>query len=224
MPTYLVTGANRGLGLQFARQLSARGEEVLATARRPAEAAALGDLGVEVFPLDVAEATSVAALARGLGGRPIDVLINNAGVGVGHAPLGGLDYDELRRAFEVNALGPLRVTEGLLDNLRRGGRRLVANVTSKMGSISDNGSGGSYAYRASKSALNMLTRSLSIDLRAEAFTCVLLHPGWVRTDMGGASAPLEASQSVAGMLAVLDSLTPARSGEFLDYSGERVPW
>lgn len=224
MSTYLVTGANRGLGLELARQLAARGEDVIATARDPDRAPELAGLGVQVELLDVSDAGSVGALVRRLEGRAIDVLVNNAGIGVGRSSLGSLDYDELQRAFEVNALGPLRVAEALLDNLRRGERRLIASVTSKMGSIADNGSGGSYAYRASKAALNMIARSLSVDLGPEGFTCVVLHPGWVRTAMGGDAASLGVDESVRGMLEVLAGLTPARNGQFLDYSGATIPW
>ena len=224
MTTYLVTGANRGLGLEFARQLTERGDEVVATARDPKTARELADLGVRVEALDVADGESIRALAERLAGSAIDVLVNNAGVGVTSKPLGKLDMDELRRGFEVNALGPLRVTEALLDHLRRGKQRRIASLTSKMGSIADNTSGGSYAYRASKSALNMLMRSLALDLQGEGFTSVVLHPGWVRTDMGGKNAPLDAPTSVRGMLRVIDGLGPEANGEFFDYSGERVPW
>ncbi len=222
--TYLVTGANRGLGLEFARSLAARGDTVLATARRPQQAEALARICPQVLPLDVADPESVRELARRLEGRPIDVLVNNAGVGVGRTALGALDYDECRAAFEINALGALRVTEALLANLRAGQRRLVCNVTSKMGSVADNSSGGSYAYRASKCALNMITVSLALDLAAQGFTCIALHPGWVRTDMGGAQAPLSVEESVQGMLRVLERATPAQSGAFLDYSGATLPW
>lgn len=224
MSTYLVTGANRGIGLELARRLEARGERVIATARQPGQASALAALGVRVEALDVADGDSVRDLVRRLGEEPIDVLINNAGIGVGRAALGALDYGELRRSFEVNALGPLRLSEALLGHLRRGRRRLVAHITSKMGSIADNGSGGSYAYRASKCALNMLNKSLAVDLAPEGFTCVVLHPGWVRTDMGGPAAPLDVGESVQGLLAVLEGLTPERSGEFLDLTGARIPW
>lgn len=225
MPTtYLVTGANRGLGLEFVRQLVARGETVVAAARRPGQAELLSRACPLVLPLDVADPRSVRELARRLTGRPIDVLVNNAGVGVGRGELGALDYEECRDAFEVNALGPLRVTEALLPNLRAGGRRLICNVTSRMGSIADNASGGSYAYRASKCALNMITRSLALDLSSEGFTCIALHPGWVRTDMGGSQAPLSVEESVRGMLRVLDGAAPATRGAFLDYSGATLPW
>lgn len=222
--TYLVSGANRGLGLEFARQLAARGDTVMATVRRPGAADDLARLGVRIEPLDVASEDSVQALVDRLGDQAIDVLVNNAGIGVGRSALGSLDFDELQQAFETNCLGPLRLTQALLPHLRRGRRRLVANVSSKMGSVADNSSGGSYGYRASKCALNMVSRSLALDLAPEGFTCLVLHPGWVRTDMGGAQAPLSVQESVRGMLALLDAASPEHSGEFRDYTGAAVPW
>jgi NAD(P)-dependent dehydrogenase (short-subunit alcohol dehydrogenase family) len=222
--THIVTGANRGIGLELVRRLAARGDEVIATARRPDAADALRATGARVEALDVADDASVARLAANLGDTAVDVLVNNAGQGVGRSALGSLDMDELRRLFEVNALGPLKVTRALLPMLRRGNRKLIANITSRMGSIADNTSGGSYAYRTSKTALNMIHKSLSLDLAAEGFTCVVLHPGWVRTDMGGAGAPLSVGDSVAGMLRVLDELSPSDNGRFLAFDGEELPW
>ena len=222
--TFLVTGANRGIGLELARQLAARGERVIATARDPEKARELRQLDTRVEALDVADEASVRAFAGRLEGQPVDVLVNNAGVGVGRGELGALDMDELRRCFEVNTLGALRVTQALLENVRAGERKVVANVTSKMGSIADNTSGGSYAYRASKCALNMVTKSLSVDLARDGVTCVVLHPGWVKTDMGGSSAPLSVEESARGLLEVIDGLTPEKTGEFFDYSGETIPW
>lgn len=222
--TYVVTGANRGLGLELARQLAERGETVIATARDLERAQELRALDVRAEALDVSDAASVARFAQRLERSRVDVLINNAGVGVGGETLGELDYDRLTRFFEVNALGALRVSEALLPNLRAGERKLVANMTSKMGSIADNTSGGAYAYRASKSALNMLTKSLALDLAPEGFCCVVLHPGWVRTEMGGGSAPLSVSESVAGLLTVLDGLDSSSAGRFFDHAGAELPW
>ena len=220
---YLVTGANRGIGLEFCRQLAARGDEVTATCRNPTAAEELGELDVVVRQLDVTDAGSVRALAAA-SDRPIDVLVNNAGIGVRSRPLGRLDHDEFRRFLDVNAVGALRVVEALLPQLRRGERRVIANMTSRMGSIDDNTSGGAYAYRASKAALNMVTKSLSIDLAADGFTCVVLHPGWVRTAMGGPDAPVPVETSVSGLLRVLDNLDTADSGSFLDFTGQALPW
>ncbi len=173
--------------------------------------------------LDVTDAESVRRFALSLDGNGVDVLINNAGVG-GRETLGEIDYNQMRHMFEVNAFGALRVTEALLPSMRAGKRKLVANITSKMGSIADNATGGAYAYRASKSALNMLTKSLAHDLQPEGFQCVVLHPGWVQTDMGGESAPLTVEESARGLLAVIDGLSPVDSGRFFDYSGAEIPW
>ena len=220
----LLTGANRGIGLEFARQLAARGDRVVATCRNPDAARELGDLDVQVEPLDVTDAASIARVAELYADRRLDLLINNAGIGVGHRPLGELDYEEMSVFYRTIALGPLQLTESLLTALRRSESRTVVSLTSRVGSIQDNTSGGSYAYRASKAALNAITKSLSIDLGDEGFTCVVLHPGWVQTDMGGASAPLPKEQSVAGMLKVVDGLSPEHSGGFFDYTGESLPW
>jgi NAD(P)-dependent dehydrogenase (short-subunit alcohol dehydrogenase family) len=222
--THVVTGANRGIGLELARQLAQRGEHVIATARRPEAAPQLAELGVRVETLDVADRASVAAFAASLGSEPVDVLVNNAGIGVGGQAFGQLDYDDLERFFRVNSLGALRVAEALLPNLRAGGRRIVANMTSKMGSIADNTSGGAHGYRASKAALNALTKSLAVDLAGEGFVCVVLHPGWVQTDMGGGAAPLSVEDSAAGLIEVIDGLKAADNGSFLDYQGSVVPW
>jgi len=220
----LLTGANRGIGLEFARQLAARGDRVVATCRNPAAASELAALDVQVEPLDVTDAMGIERIAALYADRALDLLINNAGVGVGHRPLGELDYDEMGAFYRTNAVGPLRLTEHLLPALRRVEDRTVVSLTSRVGSIQDNTSGGSYAYRASKAALNAITKSLAIDLADEGFTCVVLHPGWVQTDMGGGNAPLPTEQSVAGMLKVVEGLAPADSGGFFDYTGESLPW
>lgn len=220
----LLTGANRGIGLEFARQLAARGDRVVATCRNPAAASELAALDVQVETLDVVEAASIERIAALYEDRNLDLLINNAGVGVGHRPLGKLDYEEMGIFYATNAVGPLRLIEALLPALRRGEYPTVVSLTSRVGSIQDNTSGGSYAYRASKAALNAITKSLAIDLAEEGFTCVVLHPGWVQTDMGGANAPLPTDQSVAGMLRVLEGLSQEDSGGFFDYTGETLPW
>lgn len=224
MATWLVTGANRGLGLEWTRQLASRGESVIATARKPAGSEALASLGAEVHPLDVAEPGSVAELARALGARPIDVLVNNAGRGGSTAPFDEIDWSDVARFFQVNTIGPMRLTQALLPNLHAGSRKLIVNVTSRMGSIGDNSSGGHYGYRASKAALNMMTRSLALDAGRTGLTCVAIHPGWVATDMGGAGAPLSTMQSVTHMLGVVDRLAASDNGRFLDHQGATIPW
>jgi len=227
---YLVTGAGRGIGLELARQLVARGDEVLATARRPREAAGLQDLArahgdrVIVLPLDVGAPASVAALRGALERERVDVLVNNAGIGGESGRLGELDYDVLRQLFEIDALAPLRVVEAALPALRRGAGRKIVNVTSKMGSIADNGSGGAYGYRMAKVALNMATRSLARDLAGEGLIAFVIHPGWVKTDMGGPNALITPRQSVEGMLRVIDAAGAAESGRFWEWNGREIPW
>jgi len=222
--TYVVTAANRGLGLEFARQLHARGAKVIATARNPDAAEELRGLGLRVEPLDVGDDHSTARFAETLAGEPVDVLINNAGVGVRSRPLEDVDFGDMQTFYEINTIGPLRVTRALLPSLRAGAGKKVVNVTSRMGSIEDNGSGRAYEYRCSKAALNMATKSLALDFGGEGFVCVVLHPGWVQTDMGGNGAPVKPEDSISGMLRVIDRLGPDYNGEFLDFTGESVPW
>jgi NAD(P)-dependent dehydrogenase (short-subunit alcohol dehydrogenase family) len=222
--TFLVTGANRGIGLAFAKQLSQRGDRVIATARQPEKARELGELSVRVEPLDVSDEESVARLAHRLDGERVDVLVNNAGIGEAGPGIARLKMEDLERAFRVNAIGPLDVTRALLPNLRAGRRRLVVSLSSGLGSVSGNREGGWYAYRAAKAALNQLTRTMAAELRNEGFTFVVMSPGWVRTDMGGAGAPLSADDSVAAMLRVIDRLSPSDTGRFLDQKGRAVEW
>ncbi|HVI52686.1 MAG TPA: SDR family oxidoreductase [Candidatus Sulfotelmatobacter sp.] len=224
MPSVLITGANRGLGLEFARQYAADGWQVIATCRRPAEAAALNALGVEVLPLDVADWGQIAALGDELMARPIDLLLNNAGVYGDHQSLGVIEPESWMRTLACNTVAPIMLTQTLLPNLLAGRGQKVAFVTSLMGSIAENSSGAYYAYRSSKAALNAAVRSLSIDMKALGVTTLLLHPGWVQTDMGGASAPLKPAESVSGMRRVIETVGFANSGGFWDYSGKSQPW
>jgi NAD(P)-dependent dehydrogenase (short-subunit alcohol dehydrogenase family) len=222
--TYLITGANRGIGLELARALRRRGGRVIGTAREPGQARELAELDVRLEQLDVSDSASTTALAHRLSGEPIDYLINNAGIYGRMDSLGEIDIDRLPAVFNVNALGALRMTQALLPNLRAGTRKCVVQMTSKMGSIEDNQSGGSYAYRASKAALNAINKSLAVDLAPEGFVCVCLHPGWVRTAMGGAGAPLDSAASAAALVALIHRLTREDNGLFLDYLGKPVPW
>lgn len=228
MATWLITGANRGIGLEFAKHLRAKGESVIATARRPADAEELSGLGVEVLALDVSDQASVDAFAEEVGGRAVDVLINNAGMNPRECDgLSDLDLDDMMATFRTNAGGPLLVTRALLPALAKGSRKLVVNISSQMGSIGkaiSDKAGGNYAYRSSKSALNMVTTLMAEDLRDKGITCVMMHPGWVRTDMGGPQATLSTDESVSGMLSVIDRLTPRDSGVFIDPAGKPLPW
>jgi NAD(P)-dependent dehydrogenase (short-subunit alcohol dehydrogenase family) len=220
MPLAVVTGSNRGIGLELCRALKARGYQLIAACRKPSPE--LEALGVEmVTDIDVASDAGVKKLASAVGSRSIELLINNAGI-LAHEELGKLDFDSVSKQFAVNALGPLRVTAALAPRLARGAK--VALVTSRMGSIADNTSGGYYGYRMSKAALNMAGASLAHDLRAQGVAVVLLHPGYVRTAMTGNGGGIEPKEAAAGLLARIDALTLATSGRFWHQSGEELPW
>jgi len=221
---YVVTGANRGIGLAFTRELARRGDRVIATARNPAKPRELVALKVRVETLDVADTKSVLAFGRSLAGQPIDVLINNAGIGGSGPGIERLPLEDLETHFRVNAIGPFSLTRALLPNLRAARRRTVVNLSSGLGSISGSKDGGWYAYRASKAALNQLTRTMAAELAGESFICISISPGWVQTDMGGPGATLSPEQSVAAMLKVIDRLRPADTSRFLDHRGRDVPW
>jgi NAD(P)-dependent dehydrogenase (short-subunit alcohol dehydrogenase family) len=223
-PTVLITGANRGIGLEYARQFAARGYKVIGTARDPADAKELAAVADRVEPLDVTDAASVAALAARLNGAAIDILVNNAGVfDRKDVSVDRVDFAMMEQTLAVNTLGPLRVTQALLPNLRAGKRRTIVNMSSQLGSI-ELSNGRWYAYRASKAALNQVNKTLSAELAPEGFTSVVLHPGWVRTDLGGADATYSTQESVGGLIAVIEKLGPADSGRFYDFEGTRIPW
>lgn len=222
--TVLVTGANRGLGLEYARAFAAKGYRVIGTARTPAEADELREITDRIEALDVADAASVTALAKRLKDVPIDILVNNAGFfDRRDVDIATVDFDLLQQTFEVNAFGPLRVAQALMPNLRLGQRKQIVNMSSQLGSI-ENSNGRWYGYRGSKSALNQFNKILSTELAAEGFVCVVLHPGWVRTDMGGANATLSPQESVAGLVSVIDKLQPADNGHYYDFQGTSIPW
>ena len=226
MPTALITGAGRGLGLEFARQFADDGWTVLAGVREPEKADDLRriDGDVSPVPLDVADPASVAILGERLSGVPIDLLINNAGVyGPRQMVLGEFDYDAWREVFEVNTLAPMRVAEAFIEHIRAGEGRKIVTVSSKMGSIADS-SGGSYIYRSSKAGVNAAMKALAMDLQPEGFTIVVVHPGWVRTDMGGPSASIDAVESITGLKQVIDGLSPSDTGRFFNYDGSEIPW
>ncbi len=225
MSRVVVTGANRGIGLELVRQLLARGDVVDACARRDsAELAALACPALHVHRVDVTDDASVAALASALGEAAVDVVINNAGINRPHQKLGDLDLALTAEIYATNAIGPLRITHALLPNLRRGSAKKLVHVTSGMGSIADNGSGGSYGYRMSKAALNMMSKSLAVDLRAEGIISFVINPGWVKTDLGGGAAPTPVADSVRGILARIDEATLETSGTFQNWKGGTYPW
>ena len=225
----LVTGANRGIGLELARQLLSRGDKVDAAVRDPDRAAQLRALApttrLRIHRCDVADGASVAALARTLGDTALDVLINNAGVWGGERQrVGDMDFAEAMRTYEVNALGALRVSLAVLPHLRRGAGKKILSITSGMGSIDDNKSGGYLAYRMAKAALNMMAKTLAVDLRGDGIASAVINPGWVKTDMGGAGAPTAVGDSARGILAQLDALTLETSGQFLNWRGGTYAW
>lgn len=222
--TVLITGANRGIGLELARQYSADGWQVIGTARRPDAADELRNLDVTVMQLDVTDQASVEQLAGDLEGQTIDVLINNAGILPMVRSISEIDFEEFNQTMAVNTVGPIRVTQALLPNLRAGEMKKIINTTSIIGSISRKTSGGFYGYSESKAALNMFTRSLAGELRSEGFICIVIHPGWVQTDMGGPSAPVSVANSASGIRSVIENLTAEGNGEFWTFDGQHIPW
>jgi len=220
MATILVTGANRGIGLQLAKQLSARGDDVIGVCRSSSEE--LQALGMRIIPgIDVRDDASIATLKQEIGDQPVDVLINNAGIYLRDS-LGELNYDDMLEHYKVNALGPLRVTEALLDNLPEGSK--VAIVTSRVGSIEDNSSGGSYGYRASKTAVNQIGTNLKHDLLPKGVAVALLHPGYVMTDMTGGHGNVSPEESARGLIQRIDALNLSNTGGFWHAEGYVLPW
>lgn len=229
----LVSGANRGIGLEFVRQLLARGDRVVATCRNPGKATALGAMAGEypgrlhVLPLDVADPKSHARLAAELplvsdAAGKLDVLINNAGVLHSGERFGRVDAETLMDSFRINAMGPMLLSQALAPQLAEGAK--IANISSELGSIADAGRFGTPSYCISKAAQNMVTAQLASALHERKIAVVALHPGWVQTDMGGKSANVPAEDAVRGLLAVIDALTPQDSGRFLDWRGEALSW
>jgi NAD(P)-dependent dehydrogenase (short-subunit alcohol dehydrogenase family) len=231
MSTVLITGANRGLGFEFARQYAADGWRVFAACRDPAAAIELQRLvqdkagALSVLALDVTSAESVRSAAKQLKDTAIDVLINCAGIaGPREQTTGNVDYESWARVLDVNTMGPLRVLESFTEHLARSERKLAVTITSAMGSLADNTVGGSIAYRSSKAAVNMVMRSAAIDLSPRGIACVLIHPGWVRTGMGGPKAPLSPQESVTAMRRLIDTFGLKNSGKFYGYDGRDYPW
>lgn len=227
----LVTGANRGLGLEFCRQYAAAGWRVFAACRAPANAAGLLALagqyaGISIHTLDVADFAQADALAAELAGEGIDLLLNNAGVfgDTGGRGFGNLDYAAWEHTLRINVMAPMKLAEAFVPHLQRGQGRLIATVSSLMGSLADNTSGGSILYRSSKAGVNAAMKSLAIDLQPRGIGVLILHPGWVKTDMGGPNALIEVEESIAGMRRVLDEFTPQQSGGFVRYDGQTAPW
>ena len=219
MATVLITGANRGIGLELTRQHAARGDTVIAACRR--SNADLESLGVQVVEgVDVTSAEAVVKLVDALRGRRLDRLVNNAGI-LAREGLDSLDFDAVERQFRVNAIGPLRITAGLRGHMAEGGRVFV--ITSRMGSIEDNTSGGYYGYRMSKAAVNMAGKSLALDLADAGISVFLLHPGYVATDMTGRQG-IRPADAAAGLIERMDTLEPGQTGTFWHQEGYALPW
>ncbi len=240
MPTVLVTGASRGLGLEFARQYAADEWQVIACARSPQSATELARLAessagrIEVHALDVTDFDAIDALSGRLADRAIDVLINCAGTmgagifaqpGMRADAFGASDFAGWERVFRINTFAPMKMAEAFVGHVARSGQKKIVSLSSVMGSIARNELGGFYSYRASKAALNAIMRSMAIDLgRRHGIICASLHPGWVRTDMGGPRAEIDPATSVAGMRKVIADLTADHAGRFWTYEGVELPW
>ena len=222
MQTILITGANRGIGLELTRSFAADGWRVHACCRDPKQMPTV-DGAVTVHRLDVTDGARVAALARELEGEAIDILFNNAGVYGPRTGFGETDYEAWVPVFSVNVFAPMRLAEGFVVHVARGERKLILNMSSAMGSVAE-ASGGSVIYRSSKAAVNMITKTLSVDLAGQGITVVAFHPGWVQTDMGGSHATVDAQESVRGLRQVIAGLTTKDTGGFFAYDGRKLPW
>ena len=229
--TYFITGCNRGLGLEFVQQLLARGQRVIATCRDIATSTDLTALTLKhsgqlsLVEMDVSDEASMREAVALLNDEAIDVFINNAGVyGPRDANFGNVDGPAMAEVLYTNAVAPVLLTQLLIDNVRKGSGKKLVYVSSKMGSIADNGRGGSYIYRSSKTALNSIVKSLALDFAPEGIAAATLHPGWVRTDMGGPNGLIDAPESVSGMLNVIDGLSVANTGQFFNYDGATIAW
>jgi NAD(P)-dependent dehydrogenase (short-subunit alcohol dehydrogenase family) len=223
MSTVVITGANRGIGLEFCRQYKDRGEEVVAVCRKASDE--LKALGVRVEEgIDVSDPESIRELAKRLEGTAVDILVNNAGIMIKQS-LGEIDdeaVEDMVRQYRINSIGPLLVTQALLPNLGKGSK--VGIVSSRVGSVADNGSGGSYGYRMSKAAVNMAGKSLAVDLEEKGIAVALLHPGFVRTDMTDKSGYIEADEAAKGLIRRVDELDMQKTGTFWHSNGEELPW
>lgn len=231
IPNVLITGSNRGLGLEWCRQYAKAGWRVFASCRFPEQADALQQLAAEygtvvMYRLDVTEPDQINALAEALAEYPIDLLINNAGVYYEKYDRPGqpIDYAAWTHTFRVNTMGAMRVSQALLPHIRRSQKRLIAVITSHMGSIAEIERPGSYYYRSSKAALNAVMKGFSLELGALKIGVLLLHPGWVRTRMGGPDGLLSPQESIEGMRARVEAFTLADSGRFFRYDGTEIPW
>ncbi|HSN72427.1 MAG TPA: SDR family oxidoreductase [Steroidobacteraceae bacterium] len=239
MPTILITGAGRGLGLEFARQYAEEGWHVLACVRSAAaandlvELAAVADTQVVLHELDVADHASIDRLARTLTGTAIDVLLNNAGTigaqsfaerGIAIQRFAETDYADWEQMFRVNVLGPMKMAEAFVEHVAASAQKKIVTLTSVVGSIAGNTIGGLYAYRSTKAAANAVMRSMGIDLAKRGIIALPMHPGWARTAMGGPRAELDPADAVRGVREVIANLTPEQAGRFMSHAGTELPW
>ena len=231
MPTLLITGANRGIGLELSKQFLESGWQVLATCRNPSNATELNALSdnyselLTIHALDVAKEDQITALKETLADTPIDILFNNAGVYGGESgDFGSSNTAVWLDTFNINVISPMKMMEAFVDNVEKGNKKLIASMSSKMGSMSDNGSGGAYAYRSSKAALNSVMTSAHHDLKTKGISSIILHPGWVRTDMGGPNGELSVEESATQLLKILINASIEDSGKFFDIDGSLIAW
>jgi len=221
----VVTGANRGIGLALAQSFNEAGFTVIGTARTPDEATELQKTGTRVEQLDVTNQASVDAMAQRLAETPIDILINNAGVkGEDNIDMASLDVDNMEWVLQVNTLGPVRVIKALFPNVQSGERKLVVNISSMMGSIEKNTRGCCAGYRASKTALNSINKTFAVDYGKQGMTFVVMHPGYVQTDMNEGQGSITPAESAAGLVSVIRGLGAADTGKFYDWQGNELPW
>ena len=230
MNTILITGSNRGIGLELVKHYASNGWQVHACCRNPDNADALQKLATEfslitVHALDVINASQLSALSEQLQDTPIDILFNNAGVyGPNDANFGNTDTEEWLTCLHINTIAPLKVCEAFINNVEKSELKIIAAMSSKMGSMADNGSGGSYVYRSSKAALNAAMVSAAIDLKPKKIKVAILHPGWVKTDMGGPNAEINTEQCVKQLRTTLGKMTLQNSGNFFEIDGSTIPW
>ena len=230
MTNVLITGANRGLGLGFVENYLGKNVNVVSTTRDikgSKELLALKERfpdNLEIFELDLLKESAGDTIANLIGDRPIDILINNAGVGSTNQHFEAVSPKPWLEVLKVNLIAPLMVTQSIIDNVKKGVAKKIYFLSSQLGSIGDNTSGGMYIYRSSKTGLNQVIKSLSVDLKPQGITVVSLHPGWVKTDMGGPNAPVSIDESIKGMMQVIDTTDIRDTGRFLNYDGKELPW
>ena len=230
MRTILITGANRGLGLGFVKKYLENNVHVLCTSRDVSGSKELLSCkerypnNLEIFELDLLKEDAASTLANFLKGRPIDILINNAGVGSSNQHFEAVSSKPWLEVLKVNLIAPLMITQSIIDNIKKSSVKKLYFLSSQLGSIGDNTSGGMYIYRSSKTGLNQVVKSLSVDLKSQGITVVSLHPGWVKTDMGGPNAPVSIDESIKGMMQVIYATDIRDTGRFLNYDGKELPW